>query len=214
MAAKTQENYQLYKRYVKNIALIYQKRKDLRDYIELLLSISVIIIFSIFAIRPTIITVLGLNRDIDDKKLVVEKLDQKIEALDQAQLIYNQNRSTISLLDTAVPDGAVPEIHARQIEGVAKISNVTLSGMSSSEAQITPLENNSQEESNFPIESEDLAFDVNVSGSYFNVMTFLETLENMRRPTFIEDLNLRLTNFEETEVLMTIRGRVPFMPDL
>src|SRR5688572_25729197 len=98
--AATQENYQLYKRYIKNIALIYQRRKDVRVYIELLLSLSVIIIFSIFAIRPTVITIIDLNREIEDKELIVDRLDQKLVALDAATTTFNQNRRTIALADT------------------------------------------------------------------------------------------------------------------
>lgn len=207
--AQTQENYQLYKRYVKNIALIYQRRKDIRAYIELLLSVSVIVIFSIFAIRPTILTIIDLNREIEEKQIVVDTLNSKIRDLDAAQDIYNKNRRTIALADSAVPNGPLPDIYARQVEGLAKKNGVVIIGMLTSRATIT---SNSEA---MAISSENLEFSINISGEFSEIKDFLVDFNNMRRPLFTDSQTLRLMDEDENDrIVLSITGRVPYIPEL
>lgn len=207
--AQTQENYQLYKRYVKNIALVYQRRKDIRAYIELLLSVSVVIIFSIFAIRPTILTIIELNQEIEEKQIVVDTLNAKIRDLDTAQTLYNQNRRTVALADSAVPNGPLPDIYARQVEGVAKKNNVDIIGMLTSRAQITP----SAEASG--LISENLEFSIDISGEFSDIKNFLIDFNNMRRPLFADSQTLRLRDEDGNSIIiLSITGRVPYIPEI
>lgn len=218
--AATQENYQLYKRYIKNIALIYQRRKDIRAYIELLLSLSVVIIFSIFAIRPTVITIIDLNREIEEKTLIVQRLDNKLAALDQAAANFNQNRRTVALADTAIPDGPLPELYARQLEGLAKVSEVTLLGMNVDRVNITdgaPSQVNAEAESatdSFPTTSSSINITADIAGSFTNLLEFLQQFERMRRPTFFDQVDLRLRNDTNgNDLVLSIAGRAPYIPD-
>ena len=221
--AATQENYQLYKRYVKNIALIYQRRKDVRAYIELLLSLSVVIIFSIFAIRPTIITIIDLNREIEEKSLIVSRLDNKLSALDQASTVFNQNRRTIALADTAIPDGPLPELYARQMEGLARKNEVTLLGMTIDRVSISAPVNPTGAEvtdaaagsiDSFPTTSSSILVTLDVTGNFTQLLIFLQELERMRRPTFFDQVDVRLRNETNgNDLILSVTGRVPYIPD-
>lgn len=212
---ENKENYQLYKRYVRNIALIYQRRKDLRAYIELLLSISVITIFSVFAIRPTIVTVIQLNREISEKEKILDALLSKLKNIDTAQTLYNQNKRTVALASSAVPDGPLPDVYSRQIEGLTKVSGVNLIGVTAARAPITPVKSEETGEGQlFNIISQNIEFSVDVSGSYTNVLSFLSEFEKMRRPMTINSMTIRLIDEDSnsSDVILSLSGLVPFIP--
>jgi len=211
MPATNQESYQLYKRYIKNISLTYQKREDLRTYIELLLSLSVMALFGIFAIRPTVITIIELNKEAEGKKSIASKLETKIENLDKAQLTYNQNKGTIDLVNIAIPDGPSPETYVRQVEGLAKTNQVSLVGVGTSRVKIAGA---STEAKSFPTESEDIEITLDVAGTYQDLMQFIVQFEKMRRPMFVDILNLRERgNNSNGELIVSIVGRVPYIPN-
>lgn len=221
--AEWQENYQLYKRYVKNITLIYQKRKDIRSYIELMLSLVVIVIFSLFAIRPTLVTIAELNKEIADKQATVKKLDEKINNLQQAQKSANQNARSITFVDTAVPNSPLPVLYSRQIEGLAKQYSVELFNLSVSGVDL--LKGVSQQKTTTPpatatdwtadsVSYMEYSFDVR--GDYDNLKQFISEIERLRRPTLVESMTLRQNTDKDTNtngITFSVIGKVPFLPD-
>lgn len=221
MAVQTRESYQLYKRYVKNIALIYNSRKDIRAYIELMLSISVIVIFGIFAIRPTLVTITELQKEITERETVLKALTQKVKDLDTAQQLVNQNRRTLSLVDTAVPDGPLPVLYSRQIEGLSRRDGVELFGLGAERVVITGANTQPQPTAaptedlaadRYPTQSDSLNFSMNLRGNYINLKTFVSDVERLRRPILIDTLRLTIDEGSETsDLILSIAGRVPFI---
>ena len=76
MALESSMRHQRYQRYFVDLSRFYQK-KQTRVYTGLVLTILTTIFFLIFAIRPTLITIAGLIKKIEDQKIIVEKLDKK-----------------------------------------------------------------------------------------------------------------------------------------
>lgn len=215
-----QENYQLYKRYVKNIALIYNKRKDVRNYIELMLSLSVIVIFGMFAIRPTFITIVELRQSINAKERTLELLNNKIDDLDRAQQVKVQFQNQLALLNTAVPDGPLPVVFARQIEGLAKRHNAQLFSIETqgvsiigSQRQVPQEEIDPEETDRYPTESDSVEFTFDIIGTYQNIMELIADLERLRRPIFIDSMQMRTSDdsVESGFVVLSVTGRVPFI---
>ena len=89
------KNYVRYRSYFLDIAGRYKERTDIRVYLEILLSLTTISIFSIFALRPTLLTIGGLIKDIEAKKATLVKMDEKMKNLSQAQNLYDQEREKI-----------------------------------------------------------------------------------------------------------------------
>ena len=61
------ENYQdqrknRYLNFFLNIYSLYNEKVSLRKFVELLLTLGAIVVFSVFAIKPTSITIIGLPR--------------------------------------------------------------------------------------------------------------------------------------------------------
>ena len=74
-----------------------------RVSIELFLSIFTVIFFAVFAIRPTLLTIADLIKEIEDKEDLIVQLDRKIASLSSAETEYRKFYYQLGLLDEAIP---------------------------------------------------------------------------------------------------------------
>src|SRR3989304_278866 len=95
-------NYLRYKSYFLNVVGQYRERADIKAYIEILLSLATISIFAVFALRPTLLTIAELIKEIDTKKQTLIKMEDKIENLSSAHTLYDRERSRINILLTSI----------------------------------------------------------------------------------------------------------------
>lgn len=205
--------------YVRNLALLYQKRQDVRVYIELLLTIAVVTIFTLFAIRPTIITITELHGEIATKKNTVGILDRKIDALVQAQQTYDSNLALIRLVPEAIPERPDPARYLRQIEGVAAQNGISITSSSVGEVDLLgasiqePVSTEGEEvpQEIFPqIPSLEISFFG--AGSYEQVVAFLREIENLRRPMYMDTANISIATPDQPgEIVISINSRVPYL---
>ncbi len=186
MAAKYQTNQDVYKKYIEQVTVLYHNRQDVRMYAEILLSMSAIVIFGIFAIKPTVTTITGLYSEIKAKREIISLLNQKIENLVTAQSLLEQQRVRIATLNQAIPDEPLLEKQVRQIEGVAKRNGVDLIGIKIENVALLGAEvkKKSDDDAIAPPHPDAAFFPITVSveGSYSTTHSFLRELENMRRP--------------------------------
>ena len=223
MAARWQQNYQLYRRYLRNLSLMYQRREDVQTYVELLLTMSVIIIFALFAIRPTFVTVTELAVQIDSKKDTIKQLDQKIDSLSEAQDLFNQNRVAIALVDSTIPNEPLPDIFTRQFEGLTQKNETTVLNISAGEVkvfgstvsdkpQVETKTKKKEEVDLFPVDASSWEYSGDVGGSYDKLFLLLKEIEKMRRPLFIDQISLYLSKNEfNLDLTMSVSARVPYL---
>lgn len=211
------KNYLRYRTYFLNIAAHYQKRTDLKIYMELFLSLATISIFALFALKPTLITIAQLVKEIESKKETISTLDKKIENLAQAQATYEQEKEKILLLETSIPKEPSPERFLRQIEALStRDATVVLSislGKTTILGQEQPEKTDSQLEP-LPGGADELSFGITTTSIYPTLNTFLADMEKMRRPVKTDSLNFKLTETEEGTILkLVVNGRTPYLKD-
>ena len=109
----------------KTLNEFYQKPVA-RVSLELFLSVGAVIFFAIFAIRPTLVTMSDLVKEIEDKRDLDQKLTQKIASLSTAQTTYLEVQDRLYLLEEALP--TTPDvIHAIKIvEKIASEQNILI----------------------------------------------------------------------------------------
>ena len=223
MATVWQQNYQLYRRYVRNLALLYQKRQDVRAFVELLLSLSAISIFGVFAIRPTAVTIIELNNQIAGERETVQLLDAKILALAEAEEVYNRNNENLPLVNDAIPANPTPELYIRQIEGLARRHSLIILNMNTKNVPVLGLKSDggadeepSEEEAVdfFPATSQHFGFELTAVGSFPQIHAFLGDFERLRRPMFEDTVNIRLFQGElPGELALSVIGRLAYLPN-
>lgn len=91
-----------------------------RTYTFLGVSLVVVLVFLLGAIRPTVITISNLRSEIAERKAVNEKLQTKINTLQTLQTQYIENQDKLDLLDSYFPSDADYSILMANLEQICK----------------------------------------------------------------------------------------------
>jgi len=191
------------KKHLAEITEIYRRREDVRAFTNLFLTLFVVTVFSVFAIKPTVTTVIALNKQINEKRQTLSGLDEKIRSLEAAQALWEKNGDDIALLNQAVPREPRLGEQIRQIEGVVQKNNVSLGNMEVEDVRILGKSAEGGEKL--------ISFNLNVSGQFGNLLLFLRDIENTRRP-FVVTAALVSQEVGESgdELLINIKGESPY----
>lgn len=210
MAISFETDYHRYRRYFTNIGALYQK-KQVRVYTELVLSLLTIAFFAFFAIRPTLITIASLVKEIEDKQVITQKLQEKINALALAQQEYAAVSSELSLVEEALPQEPNLSLFIRQLETLTVQNGVALRtiqfGQVDLRGQPVTKPNSGEKE-----EVSKATFNLAVSGDYQNLRSFLQSLENLRRFVVVSSFAFTFGEKEEAELLiLNVSGNVYYL---
>lgn len=215
MATGWRGQYQRYKEFFLNIADLYKKRPDLKMFLEVILSLSTVIIFLIFALKPTILTIIELTKEIKEREETVAKLDSKISNLRSARSAYDNILDSLEILKSAIPNGPVPQTLASQVEFLAAKNGVSVLGISIDEV---PIEGEAKQKKMAadlkPIFEDTLEAPItmSVSGQYSSLVSFIRDAENARRPLKIDILGISSSvNDTGMVIVAVITGRVPYL---
>lgn len=217
------KDYIHYRSVFQGLIANYQKRADLKAYLEVMLSLITISVFTLFALRPTIITIAQLIKDIDAKKATLVQIDKKISDLAQARSLYEAERSKITLLESAIPKAVQPDVFARQVEGLVGSRGVEMRSFAQNEGVIVgsmPAVPDGQQTQS----SNQVILPEGALGSNFIITTsvtvdnyqaaslFLTDLEKIRMPAYFEEV--RISNGKELEnqkLIIFVRGQLPYL---
>jgi len=204
------KNYRRYKQYFLNIYKIYQKRPDLKSYLEILLSIITISFFLIFALRPTVLTITSLFTQITDKEETISKMESKIQDLARAQTFFSQNEDDVDIIDSAIPVIPDPTTFVRQLEGLANNTNVRILGLTVGETILLgdkeKEKKSVQDLINLPTNAEGLVFSISITGNYQSLYNFVSQLEDFRRPIKVDAIGVSSAETQEGRVIVFVVG--------
>jgi hypothetical protein len=152
--------------------------------LELFLTIGLVIFLAVFAIKPTVLTMSNLIREIDNKEKLERQLTQKVAALQTAQTEYISVEDLLPVLDEAISSS--PEIikNAKIIEKVATDNKVVIRNMN-----VTELPQNTPNNIPFTQRSkQNLSFSTSIYGDYTAIRGFVETLRKSRKSFVIDSV--------------------------
>lgn len=140
-------------------------------------SLITVAIFTVFVLRPTISTILQLQKNIEDSKQTLEALDKKAQALTLAkQNLESMDPQTRLKIKTILPD------KVNVISLINSIQSSLQNQASSSALQIQPLtlvDNTIPEKVNLDLG--EINFSLNVQGPYSQLLTVLYNLDRSSR---------------------------------
>ena len=175
-----------YKKYAQSIAPFMQSPKT-KNYTTVVFFFLVLSVFGWYAIRPTIQTILYLQREIKDKTETNKKMDEKIYALIEANSAYENSQLLLPVLSESLPLTPDALDLVSQMNNLATNHDVILSSLKitdlplSTQSGITN-QDKSKKYTEFPIL-------FTVEGLYQSVVLFLKDLVTMRRIVTIESMN-------------------------
>lgn len=217
-------NYLRYKSYFQNMIGRYREKSDVRAYIEILLSLATVSVFAIFALRPTLLTIATLMKEIESKRETLEQMQAKIDKLNSAQTLYDRERSRIDILFTSIPTNPNPEVFARQIEGFSEKHGLSIAEINIGEAVILGKDTkstSSTEKGLSPLPGGSLGLNVSATYTtdldrYFSLSNLVSDFEKSRRPAKIDTIRIKTTTDtkERIKVLeFDIEARLPYFRD-
>jgi len=215
MATGWRSSYYRYKEVFLNVAALYKKRSDLRAFMEIVLSISAVIIFLLFALKPTALTIISLVQQIKEEKTTLSALTQKLSDLQKANTLLVQNQSYLKDIDLAVSSAPSPDIFAKQIQGLSAKNGVGIAGLSINNVILIgkpKMVNSSSGVEPLPENAVEMAYSVGIRGNYAGIYSFLKDLENLRVISKIDSVTVTSSVMDGGRVIVAvISGRIPYV---
>ncbi|PIR58815.1 MAG: hypothetical protein COU69_03380 [Candidatus Pacebacteria bacterium CG10_big_fil_rev_8_21_14_0_10_56_10] len=100
-----------------------------RVSLELFLSVGAVIFFAVFAIRPTLLTISDLLREIDQKTEIDSQLSQKVASLSSIQSAFLDLQGRLFVLEQAIPSQPDFITTAKIIEKIASDRQLAISNL-------------------------------------------------------------------------------------
>lgn len=173
----------------------------IKTYGSTIFTILVIIIFIFFAIKPTVETILVLQKKLVETAAVLDKVNKKASDLSLGKQNYdNLDSSVKTKIKQFIPDAVELKSITQSLETSANLHEASISAL-----QIQPITIDVKAENMTGTLSE-IDFTFNVSGSYQNLIALLSDLQVSSRLISIDSLSLsKLT--EGSGLIMSITGK-------
>ncbi|MEO8581487.1 MAG: type 4a pilus biogenesis protein PilO [Patescibacteria group bacterium] len=162
---------------------------------ELFFTIAATIFFALFAIRPTIITMTELVKEIDDKKKALELLTRKVAALSTVQNQYFTLQDQFYLFDETIPTNLSFQKILQIIEKTASDLQISITSL-----QVQRLPISTVDELPFSGKKPQLVnLTISITGSYAQIRDFADQLTRQRPLLTIDSVSI--ANGEKSESL-------------
>src|SRR6266699_3633243 len=109
-----------YREYLK--LLPDMQKENVRAITMLIFTFAALSFFGVFAINPTLSTIITLKKQLADSSFVAEQLLTKINNLSALQTKYNLLQNDLPVLLEAIPDNAAAPTLMGQVVGLAQLS--------------------------------------------------------------------------------------------
>ena len=193
--------YSRYFTYIKPVTKI----PIIRTYGSTIFTIIAITIFIFFAIKPTVETILVLQKKLENSDEVLQKITQKSKDLTLGKQNYqNLDQATKDKINQAIPDSINLKSLLGSLEQSAQKNNASISAI-----QLQPTILETKKEDALGTLSE-VSFTFNAEGSYPTLISLLQDLKSSSRLISIESLSLSKVS-EGANLVMSINGKVYYL---
>lgn len=184
--------------------------------LTIVMSLVIVAIFAVFALRPTLITIVTLRKTILESRKMLQQLQSKTTNVQRAAELLETIKSSLARVDLGITkEGADYRSITTQIEMITRQAGVQLQSESLGATLlysrvIAPYNpNKSQGVVALPVT-------LRVSGSYANIVDFLRALTNMERVMGIDSIVVTKEGGSREGVVtvsLNVSGYVYYMAD-
>lgn len=193
--------YSRYFTYIKPVT----KLPIVKNYGSTIFSLLIIAILVYSAIKPTIETILILQKKIADANAVLQKVTQKANNLSQGKQNYdNLSQNIKDKISAAIPDSLTLKSISQTLEQTAKNHDASVSAL-----QIQPLIVATKAEDKLGVLTE-IGFNFNAEGNYSNLTAFLQDLKTSNRLIYIDSLSLTKTS-DGKSLVLSLSGKAFYL---
>lgn len=193
--------YSRYFTYVKPVT----KLPIVKNYGPTIFSLLTITILVFFAIKPTVETILVLQKKLADSNEVLQKITQKANNLSLGKENYDNLDQTVKGNILAfIPDTVSLRSIIQSLEQAALRNEASVSAL-----QIQPLIVETKSSNQIGSVTE-ISFIYNTEGSYENLIALLQELKISNRLISIDSLSMAKTN-EGSSLIMSLTGKAYYL---
>jgi len=208
MSVTLKDRFHQYHRYYVSLREFTQK-KPVRSFTTLSLSMLTISFFAFFAVKPTLVIIAGLTKEIKDKETSLAKIQKKVASLVQAQEQYSLNQSRFYLLEEALPN--IPDFPSLiyPLEKEALLSGVKIRSFSVTKIEIVKKTTAKAKTAGLP----GFEFSLSAEGDYQNLKNYLAKIDSLRRLMTIDKIaftKTKKTRAEASTIVLTLSGTSNF----
>lgn len=177
------------------------REEKTQAYFMLSLTFISLSILGVFAINPTLSTIIELNKKLEDSIFVSEALKTKMNNLSALHAEHAALKNSWPVVEAAVPNDPRTTYILGQMQQIAKDTGVEVVDLQAFQVELSRQGKPTLKEASF-------VFSVSVEGNSTQQLQFLDAVTTFDRVVAIE--SIALTN--ETTQVLTIRARAFFTP--
>lgn len=161
-----------------------------------------LLILLILLVFPAVNHVLKLNREISDGKLVEQKLQDKIDALNKAKFNLESVKDRLGVVNQSLPTGSAVDDYLKELESAAKKSNLSIEGIQFTDVPLS-LPDKSQ-----GLSVRQIDYTITLKGKFSNLQQFISNIEGAIRTT--DTLSISFDD-KDSSVTVTIKASVSYL---
>lgn len=201
-----QSFYQQLRFYYKALVPLFEKPK-VGAYTMFILSFFTIAFFGTLAIKPTLVTIVQLKKQIEDNRIVNEKMDDKINKLRLADVAYRDVQADLPAIFESLPNKPQTALLLGKLNRIFTENNIDILILQFDPINITPPNTD-------PSSASMLTFTLTGKASYQDALKFISLLSSMDRIVVIDSVNMQAQTGEDRAafsqgggITLTIRGK-------
>lgn len=192
-----------YREYLKLLPNLKDEKAQL--YTMLAFTLAAMSIFGIFAINPTLSTIVELKRQLADLHFVYEKLVTKTQNLSTLQQKYLSLTDDLPVIFDAVPlKPEIPKFIA-QVNALLTRSNLQIKSLQTYGVEITP------NKKALGKNASSFVFSLEAEGTYKDMLVFIQTITRVNRLVTIDLVSIAKDDKRDV-LILNLRGREYFKP--
>jgi len=190
----------------------YYRKSSTKMSLSVVLSVIIVAFFLLVAIRPTLIIITKLNREVKESEKTLIQLQAKAEALDQASHVWETIQLALPYVKTSIPTmGVEYNKLSKSIEVIAVESGVSITGLTIGKTLLF-----SQTLDVFTGKNQDVVttpFTIRVVGGFPQTLKFLESTLSMDRLIEVTSvtINREVEGDNSTVVGLALSGKVQYL---
>lgn len=191
----------------RRLKIIYSKPLT-KETLNLILSLLLSLFFILFALRPTILIIVKLWKEIEIKQEIVKKMDGKITNLNQAQISLEKTKNLTPIVNKVLPPNASFPRFEREFTYLAFENNLEITSLNFDQFYLIGKTIDVD-----PSKQINISFNSELTGSFENIKKFLAELENLDRIVILEKTIMNTQSEKETTMLdLVINGNIFYYP--
>lgn len=189
-----------YSRYFKYIKPVGQS-PIIKTYGSIMFTLVAMIVFIFFAIKPTIETIVVLQKKIDNAKVTLTAINKKANDLSQAKDNYQKiDQSLISKIETAIPNNVTLNSLVTTLEQTAITHQATISAVQMEPLTVAPMDQN------IIGALTEIKFTFNIAGAYDDILRILKEFKNSSRIISIDRISITSSG-SSPDLIISMSGK-------